>query len=58
MINKVAVAPANVMDAQGLKNVRPSQGAIYADKSYCVAPANQAAARKGCHLAAIKRRTT
>ena len=25
---------------------------------YCVAPANQVAARKGCHLVAIKRRAT
>lgn len=55
MINKVAVTPANVTDAQGLKNVCPSQGAIYADKGYCVAPAKQIAARKGCHLAAIKK---
>jgi transposase, IS5 family len=55
MINKVAVTPANVTDAQGLKNVCPSQGAIYADKGYCVAPAKKIAARKGCHLAAIKK---
>ena len=56
MNGTVAVTPANVTDTQGLKNVCPSQEV--ADKSYCVAPANQAAARKGCHLAAIKRRTT
>ena len=55
MINKVAITPANVTDAQGLKHVCPSQGAIYADKGYCVKPAKQAAARKGCHLAAIKK---
>ena len=55
MINKVAVTPANVADARGLKNVCPSQGAIYADKGYCVAPAKLIAARKGCHLAAIKK---
>ena len=35
MINKVAITPANVTDAQGLKNICPSQGAIYADKGYC-----------------------
>ena len=34
MINKVAITPANVTDAQGLKHVCPSQGAIYADKGY------------------------
>jgi transposase, IS5 family len=55
MINKVAITPANLTDAQGLKHVCPSQGAIYADKGYCVKPAKQAAARKGCHLAAIKK---
>jgi IS5 family transposase len=55
MINKVAVTPANLTDAQGMKHVCPSQGAIYADKGYCPKPAKQAAARKGCHLAAIKK---
>lgn len=55
MINKVAITPANVTDAQGLKHICPSQGAIYADKGYCTSPARQAAARKGCHLAAIKK---
>jgi transposase, IS5 family len=55
MINKVAITPANLTDAQGMKHVCPSQGAIYADKGYCTKPAKQAAARKGCHLAAIKK---
>lgn len=55
MINKVAITPANVTDAQGLKHVCPSQGAIYADKGYCTNPAKHAAARKKCHLAAIKK---
>ena len=55
MINKVAITPANLTDAQGLKHVCPSQGAIYADKGYCTKPAKQAAARKRCHLAAIKK---
>ncbi len=55
MINKVAVTPANLTDAQGMKHVCPSQGAIYADKGYCTSPARRAAARKGCHLAAIKK---
>lgn len=54
MINKVAVTPANVTDAQGLKHVCPDQGAVYADKGYCTAPAKKAAARKKLHLAAIK----
>ena len=55
LINKVAIAPANETDAQGLKRVCPSQGAVYADKGYCTKPAQIAAARKQLHLAAIKR---
>jgi IS5 family transposase len=55
LINKVATTPANVTDAQGLKHVCPTQGAIYADKGYCVSPAIKAAAKSGCHLAAIKK---
>ena len=54
MINKVAVTPANVIDAKGLKHVCPNQGAVYADKGYCTKPARCAAAVKGVHLAAIK----
>lgn len=55
LINKVAITPANVTDAQGMKHVCPSQGAIYGDKGYCTAPARLSASRRGCHLAAIKR---
>jgi IS5 family transposase len=55
LINKVAITPGNVTDAKGLKNVCPNQGAIYADKAYCTEPAKQHAARKSCHLAAIKK---
>ena len=55
LINKVAVTPANVPDADGLKNVCPSQGAIYADKGYCGKKAKSAAAKRQCHLAAIRK---
>ena len=55
LINKVAVTPANVTDAKGLKNVCPSQGAVYADKGYCTKGAKRATAKRGCHLAAIKK---
>ena len=55
LINKVAITPANTTDADGLERVCPSQGAIYADKAYCGAKANTAAAKKGCHLKAIKK---
>ena len=34
LINKVALRPANVTDARGLKHVCPSQGAVYVDKGY------------------------
>jgi IS5 family transposase len=54
MINKIAVTPANVSDAHGLKHVCPSQGAIYADKAYCGREAKMHARRNNCHLAAIK----
>ena len=49
LINKVATTPANLPDAQGLRHVWPTQGAIYADKGYCTAPARQAAAKRDCH---------
>jgi len=54
MINKVAVTPANVIDAKGLKHVCPNQGAVYGDKGYCTSPARKITAIKGVHLAAIK----
>jgi transposase, IS5 family len=55
LINKVAVTPANVTDVQGFKHVCLSNGASYADKGYCAAPAKNAARAKGVHLAAIKK---
>jgi IS5 family transposase len=55
LINKVAITPANVTDAQGMKHVCPDSGGIYADKGYCTKPAVITAAQKGCHLRAIKK---
>lgn len=55
LINKVAVTPANITDAKGLKHVCPNSGAVYADKAYCVKSAIQTAKRKNIHLAAIKK---
>ena len=55
LINKVAVTPANVTDAQGFKHVCPKSGAVYADKGYCTAPASLAATARGVHLGAIKK---
>ena len=54
LINKVAITPANLTDAQGLKHVAPNSGAVYADKGYCTKHSKQAAKIKGLHLAAIK----
>ena len=36
LINKVAITPANVSDAEGLDHACPSQGSVYADKAYCI----------------------
>ena len=55
LINKVAITPANVTDAQGFKHVCPRGGAVYADKGYCTSPARIAAVGKGVYLSAIKK---
>lgn len=55
LINKVAITPANVTDAQGFKHVCPGGGAVYADKGYCTNPAKVAARARGVHLGAIKK---
>lgn len=55
LINKIAVTPANVLDSKGMKHVCPDGGGIYADKGYCDKHAKRAAAKKQCHLRAIKK---
>ena len=55
LINKVAITPANLPDAKGLKHVCPRQGAVYGDKGYCLKPARQEILRRGCHDATIKK---
>lgn len=55
MINKVAITPANITDAQGFSHVCPSQGAVYMDKGYCSKNVKIAADRKNVHVAAIKK---
>jgi IS5 family transposase len=54
LINKVAITPANLTDAQGFRHVCPGSGAVYADKGYCKKPSIIAAKRKNVHLCAIK----
>ena len=56
LINRVATTAANLPDGQGLDAVCPDQGAIYADKAYSVPASHEAAAKRGCHLAAIQPR--
>lgn len=55
LINKVATTPANVPDGQAFKHVCPDGGASYMDKAYCTKAVRQAAAKKNCHVAAIKK---
>ena len=55
LINKVAATSAEVTDAQGLSNICPKSGAVYADKGYCVSPAKVTLKRNGCHDAVIKK---
>jgi len=53
LINKVAITPANLTDAKGIKHVCPNGGAIYADKCYCTKDAKKLSYKKDCYLAAI-----
>lgn len=55
LINKIAATSADITDAQGLTHVCPSGGAVYADKGYCVNPAQKTLKRHGCHNATIKK---
>lgn len=55
LINKVAITKANVTDSKGFKHVSPNSGATYGDKAYCDQHAKRTAARKGLHLAAVKK---
>lgn len=53
LVNKITVTPANVPDHQGLKNVCPRQGAVYADKGYCAKSSRREIQRRGCHSGVI-----
>ncbi len=53
MINKVAVTPANITDASGMKHVCPKSGMVIADKGYVGAVDTILA--KGAHPAVILR---
>jgi IS5 family transposase len=55
LINKVAITPANLTDAKGLKHVCPSRGVVFADKGYCTQDARQIIQQKGCEDGSIKK---
>ena len=55
-INKIAITPANVSDAQGAQHVCPTQGAVYMDKGYCTKEVQRLMAARGCHERAIRKR--
>ena len=52
-ITKVAVTKANVPDQEALQHVCPCEGMIFADKAYCLKPAQEAMQVNGCHSGAI-----
>ena len=53
VVTKVAVTPANVSDASGLKHVCPRSGMVLADKAYSGKKAQQILQARGCHSGAI-----
>ena len=55
LINKVAITPADVTDAQGLKHICPKNTIIYGDKGYCTQPATQTIRANGCGNATIRK---
>jgi IS5 family transposase len=55
LISKIAVTPANVHDGAALKHVRPSQGAVVADKIYSDGAASKEMKARGLHSMAIKK---
>ena len=55
LINKIAITPADITDAQGLKHVCPKNTIIYGDKGYCIGPATQTIRANGCENATIRK---
>ena len=48
LITKVAVTPANVSDAQGIKYICLKEGAVFGDKGYCSKEASRTTKRNRC----------
>ena len=55
IISKVAVTAANVHDGKAFTHVRPSQGAVVADKIYSDGAAQREIKRRGLHSMVIKK---
>lgn len=55
IITKVAVTPANISDADGLKHVCPKQGMVLADKAYSIKKAQKILKINNCHSGVIKK---
>ena len=55
LVGKVAVTAANVHDGKALKHIRPSQGAVLADKIYSDGEAQKELRARGLHSMAIKK---
>lgn len=55
LITTVAVTPANISDQQAFRHVCPKGGMVFADKAYCLKPAQLAMQANGCHSGAILR---
>jgi IS5 family transposase len=53
LIKRVAVTPANVTDQDGLTLICPDGGMVVGDKAYCLKPARDAMAARGCHSGAV-----
>lgn len=53
LIKAVAVTPANVPDQDGLNLICPDTGMVIGDKAYCLKPAQDAMAARGCHSGAV-----
>ena len=55
LINKVALSAANVTDNKGFKDLCPNDGAVYADKGYCLEDSQKAAKIKKCTFGSDKK---
>jgi len=53
LIQAAAVTAANVPDQDGLKLICPEGGMVVGDKAYCLKPAQEAMAARGCHSGAV-----